>query len=297
MSLREAATGCPVKKGRPGYCRGGLAFMAWLMLLLAPGVSADSVDVGHLQGLGDLRLHRIEAAILGRPLSLYVRLPADYQAGEDTYPTVYLLDGGNLFPMLAAYHHYLRLGGENPPLIMVGISYGSDTFEGGNYRSTDFTAPSSERDFWGGAPVFQAVFEEDLLPLIEKTYRSDPERRIIFGQSLGGQFVLFSSLTRPGLFWAHIASNPALHRNLAFFMQWRGEQAMPLESSRLFVASAEFDDPQFREPLMQWIDRWSEAAERPWVLESRILKGQTHMSAAPSAFRQGMAWLFPVQAD
>jgi predicted alpha/beta superfamily hydrolase len=41
-------------------------------------------------------------------------------------------------------------------------------------------------------------------------------------QGLGGQFVLYTALTRPDLFWGHIASNPALHRNLPFYPENHG---------------------------------------------------------------------------
>ena len=63
---------------------------------------------------------------------------------------------------------------------------------------------------------------EELIPLIESAYPSDDQQRIIFGQSLGGQFVLYTALTDPALFHGHIASNPALHRNLDFFLHWQG---------------------------------------------------------------------------
>jgi hypothetical protein len=43
-----------------------------------------------------------------------------------TYPAVYVLDGGNLFPLVASYHDYLQFGEEAPAAIIVGISYAAD---------------------------------------------------------------------------------------------------------------------------------------------------------------------------
>jgi predicted alpha/beta superfamily hydrolase len=174
----------------------------------------------------------------------------------------------------------------------VGISYGASTFEEGNYRSTDYTAPSTERAFWGGAAVFQQLLQDELLPMIENTYRANPQRRVIFGQSLGGQFVLFSALTKPELFFGHIASNPALHRNLPFFLEWQGQNEMPVNASHVFVSSGVYDDARFREPSLKWMEHWQKTNAKPWLLETQTLAGQTHMSAAPEAFRQGLAWLF-----
>ena len=273
-------------------------FATMLMALASQVFAAEPIETSRLQGLGDTRFHSLKSGLLGRSLNIFVRLPEEYAGGNDQeaastrFPTIYLLDGGITFPLLAAYYHYLHMGGEAPAMIIVGISYGKDSFEEGNFRSTDFTAPTAERAFWGGASLFQQVLATELLPLIEQRYRSAADRRVIFGQSLGGQFVLYTSLTRPQLFWGHIASNPALHRNLPFFLEWRGEAEVPAPSSRLFVSSAEFDDPRFREPARQWIAHWSAQDNKPWFLETRTLNRQTHMSAAPAAFRQGIAWLF-----
>jgi len=271
----------------------------WLLTLLAGPLPADSFDPSGLQGLGDTRYHRFESARLGHPLHLYVRAPESAaQNPGQRFPTVYLLDGGVNYPLLSAYYHYLRIGGEVPEMILVGLSYGSDTFEGGNFRSSDYTAPSKEREWWGKAPEFHSVLKSELLPMIESEYPSDPGRRIVFGQSLGGQFVLFSALTKPELFWGHIASNPALHRNLDYFLDWKGTGDASREATRLFVTEAEFDDPVFREPAMEWFKYWSKPGrEKPFVLEFRTLGGHSHLSAATASFRQGLLWLFSSGPD
>ena len=262
-----------------------------LALLVAAGAASAAVpDLRFLQGLGDVRYHRVSAQEIGRDFHIYVRLPEGYVDGDEEYPTLYVLDGGELLPMFAAYYRYLNFGAEVPDMIMVGISYGSDDFESGNFRSTDYTAPSAERDYWGGAGRFQAFLEAELFTLIQSQYRSRSDRRIVFGQSIGGQFVLFTAMTRPTLFWGHIASNPALHRNLAFFMEPPGDEGGP-EKTRLFVASGTDDDPRFRVPALQWETHWKDR-EVPWEWQFVDLDGHSHMSAAPAAFRQGIAWLF-----
>ena len=263
------------------------ALIASLVLLMA--CIAWAADTRYLQGLGDVRYHRLDSAEAGHVYHVYVMLPDGYRAAGKDYPTVYLLDGGNLFPMLAPYYRYLRFGEEVPDAILVGISYGSDDFNQGNFRSSDFTAPSEEREYWGGASGFQAFLRNELLPYIEDRYRSDSDRRVVFGQSLGGQFVLYTAQTDPGLFWGHIASNPALHRNLEFFLETRPESAAP--DSRLFVASGTDDDAEFREPALEWISHWQEISDRPWELETVNLEGHSHMSAPPAAFRSGLRWL------
>jgi uncharacterized protein len=270
----------------------GIVALLVLLSLSLPARGAESRDTQYLQGLGDVRYHRLDSEVLGRPLHVYVRVPVS-DSPTERFPVVFVLDGGTFFPLLSAYYHALRWGEEVPEMILVGISYGSDRFNGGNYRASDFTAPAPDRDWWGGAPKFQQALVQELFPLVESGYPADPERRVLLGQSLGGQFVLYSALTRPGLFFGHIASNPALHRNLDWFQEWHGEAPMPAAATRLFLAEAEFDDERFRQPALKWIENWS-AADRvkPFRLEVRMLEGHTHLSAVTEAFRLGVQWLF-----
>jgi predicted alpha/beta superfamily hydrolase len=269
-----------------------ISVLAVIYALSLPQASG-AADTRFLQGLGDNSYHHVESAAVGRSFHTYVMVPFGYdESGARKYPTVYLLDGGGLFPMMTAYYRYLNFGEEIPDAIIVGISYGGDTVEEGNFRSTDYTAPSAEREYWGGAQAFQKFLGDELLPFIESRYASDAEKRIVFGQSIGGQFVLYTALTQPDLFWGHIASNPALHRNLQFFLQQHGEPNPDTGRSRLFVGSGTLDDPLFRQPAQAWIAHWSAVQNKPWDFRAVSLEGHTHMSAPPASFRQGMHWLF-----
>ena len=266
----------------------------WIALFTLLPLQALAIDTQNLQGLRDTHYEQVDSEILGRAFHIYTMLPESYE--EDTereYPTIYVLDGGVLFPLVVGYYRYLRFTDETREAIIVAVSYGTDDFEDGNYRSTDFTAPSDERDSWGGAEYFQGFLERELMPAIEKRYRSDAKRRVVFGQSLGAQFVLFSAQTKPDLFWGHIASNPALHRNLDFFLSQR---PMSGSNSMLFVASGTRDEEEFRTPFLAWAEHWGNAEAKPWELNIMHLEGHTHVSAAPAAFRQGLSWLYAVDS-
>jgi predicted alpha/beta superfamily hydrolase len=255
--------------------------------------AAGAIAIEGLQGFGDTRHHLLESAETGSRYHVLVGLPEDYDdtAGEH-YPVLYILDGGELYPLLRAYHRYLVNGREAPQMILVGISYGTGDWRLGNARSHDYTAPAPEREHWGGAGAFRDFLAGELLPFVEGRYRARSNRRIIFGQSIGGQFVLYTAQTAPTLFWGHIASNPALHRNLDFYLEAR-DYPDDRPVSNLFVAAGADDDPEFRGPVETWISRWETAGDRPWRLGIRRLDGHSHFSAPPAALRQGMLWLFP----
>ena len=264
-----------------------------LVLLTSSALAAENaIELQGLQGLGDIRHHQVESDIIGKRYELLVGLPASYTASPGAkYPTVYLTDGAALYPLLQAYYRYLNFGEEVPEAIFVAISYSDGDWVNGNDRSHDYSAPSDAREDYGGARDFQAMLRDEVLPLIETRYRARPDRRIIFGQSMGGQFVLYTALTQPDLFWGHIASNPALHNNVSFFLPAAAKvPASP--GSKLYVASASDDDARFKVPAMQWIRAWSEQQEKPWELHAEILDGHNHYSAPPASFRAGMKFLF-----
>ncbi|WP_262693144.1 alpha/beta hydrolase [Kordiimonas aquimaris] len=250
----------------------------------------DGAPITFMHGLNQPEYDQVSSETLGRDFHVYIRLPAGYHETEAKYPVVYLLDGGATFPILGGYYNYLSFAGDVPNMIVIGISYGSNTLEGGNFRSTDYTAASPERRYWGGAPKFQTFLTTELLPKMEEKYRIDTARRIIFGQSLGGQFVLYTALTKPDLFWGHIASNPALHRNLPFFLNFT-----PVEessNSMLFVSLAENDEERFKVPANIWVNAWQAKSTKPWIFNTKTLEGENHFSAVTGSFRNGLKWMF-----
>jgi len=265
--------------------------LVFCLLALVPLTSAEPLPVDGLQGLDKTHYHVFRAESLDKDFHIFVGLPDDYdESGEGNYPTVYILDGGLLYPQFKSYSGYLQAGEEAPAMILVAISYGTNDWQQGNDRSHDFTAPTDEREFWGGAEDFQVFLSEELIPFIERLYRSNSERRVVFGQSLGGQFVMYTAQTKPGLFWGHIASNPALHRNLPLFLEMKPEP--PVGASHLFVGDAENDAARFYEPRQEWIRHWTTQSELPWRLHVETLEGHNHFSAPPASFRRGIRWLF-----
>lgn len=264
----------------------------WLSIFALPSWPSDFKV---FQGLNNPDVFQIKAAQLDRPFNIIVRVPQGYQSDGPPLPTLYLLDGGHTFPMLASYYQYLAFAEEAPDIIIVGISYGADAFQDGNFRGTDFTAKAVSRAHYGGAPKFQSFLKNDLMPYIEGNYNSDSSKRMIFGQSLGGQFVLYTAQTQPSLFWGHIASNPALHRNLNFFLQ-NNESSLKTDSF-LFVSSGTEDNERFRVPALQWISHWQVQSNKPWQLKTDNLEGHGHFSAAPVAFRNAIRWFFDKKID
>ena len=271
------------------------ALFAGLLILTGGGAPVAAQTVPPPAALrGDA--FRIESAEVGRAFDIHVRLPEGYDAAAArTYPTIYLLDGDTLFPILAANHLFLTYDDGLPEAIVVGIAYGG--FEPSvNRRNIDFQSPGEGLTAdQAGAGAFQRFLKTELIPEIERRTRSDPARRILFGQSRGGAFVLYSAVTDPDLFWGRIASNPSITPGLESLL----EPAAPAARRDLavVVASGTRDLPDLQREAALWLSAWEARADRPWRLHGLRIEGGTHAANAPDAYRRGLHLLFGADAS
>lgn len=169
--------------------RFAFAFTAALMLPVA--VAAQTVS-------------KVEFAseTLGRDMPYVVYLPDGYEDGDLDYPVLYLLHGafgheqqwvadGHVVPTL----NHLIEEGEIQPLIVVMPGGGNNWWANGNDEP------------------MQTAFFDDLIPHVEATYRTIPERkgRMLAGLSAGGFGTVNYILQEPDMFVSAAALSPAAY--------------------------------------------------------------------------------------
>lgn len=147
---------------------------------------------------------RLHSAVLDEDRTYHVALPASYRWATDRrYPVLYVLDGAWHFQHAAASAGYLAAHGEIPEMIVVAID--------STKRVRDFTQ-SDWPSAWiggGGAANFQRFLATELIPAVERAYRTDGFRALS-GHSASGQFVLYCLTAEPALFRGYIALSPSL---------------------------------------------------------------------------------------
>lgn len=232
---------------------------------------------------------QISSRETGRTYHINVRLPEGYDPAK-RYPVVYLLDGDSLFPLLAASHLFIAMDDHLPEAIVVGVAYGS--FDPAvNKRNIDFMPPGPDiADAMAGAPSFARFLRTELLPRIELRFSADPSRRVLFGQSRGGSFVLYSAFTEPDTFWGRIASNPSFEigRGLFFGAPVQGER----RDLSLVVVSGTANNPKGRTDALSWFAAWERRPDAPWRMQPVTIEGGTHAANASDAYRAGLRFLF-----
>jgi len=155
----------------------------------------------------------LRSAVLNEDREVLVHLPAGYDA-EPTrrYPVVYVLDGSSQDIHTAATAALMARIGLMPPVIVVGIPNVS-----GEGRQRDYTPPTMAMDLdvpdspRGGADRFLAFLKTELIPDVDRRFRTTSER-MLAGHSRGGLFVAWSLMADPDFFQARFAHSPALWR-------------------------------------------------------------------------------------
>lgn len=239
---------------------------------------------------------RTDSEAVQRPFHVFVSLPQSYGANPNArFPVVYVLDGDSLFPIVAPTHLFLTIDEDLPEAIIVGIAYGS--FDPSiNKRGYDFTPPASDAAVGqGGAPAFHAFLTDELIPLVERRYRADPRKRVLFGQSRGGGMVLYSAFTHPDAFWGRIASNPTFDPGRSMFFSRPREASA--ENLALIVTSGSKDQTSLREAALEWFSAWEGATDLPWRLHAVTIDGGTHAAFSPISYRIGVLSLFESEAN
>jgi len=69
----------------------------------------------------------LHSSILGEAVKIFVYLPGTYRFTDTTYPALYLTDANLSFAATTQIIGMMQIGRELPPLILVGLGYGTDS--------------------------------------------------------------------------------------------------------------------------------------------------------------------------
>ncbi|MEL7448179.1 MAG: alpha/beta hydrolase-fold protein [Pseudomonadota bacterium] len=238
-----------------------------------------------------------------RQYELYVKLPESYEAKPDkAYPVIYTTDAEWHMDLLSGTTEYLM-----PDSILVGISWQTD-LEGeglGNRqkfasRFRDYSVAESKnaenqaKYHFGQADKFLAFVRDQVVPYVDRQFRTKPGERAYLGYSLGGQFGAYVLLAAPDTFTHYILGSPALgEASIAFIDSLEAQTAPGQEEvdARVFVSIGEFEADEMATitRLMSVLRRRSETGLSVSWLE--VIEGSDHGSAVPETFVRGIKWL------
>ncbi|TQV89177.1 alpha/beta hydrolase-fold protein [Aliikangiella coralliicola] len=173
-----------------------------VLILVASGSFSNICDAQTARN--SLESLVVESAALKEKRLIYVSKPLGYANSEERYSVVYVLDGESSIDYTKAVAEMLYQSGF-PKLIVVAIP--------NTIRGRDLT-PSAWREAQdgGGAENFLRFIKQELIPVIDKKYRTD-NYRVLIGHSLGGLFATYALVKETQLFNALIAISPSVFYN------------------------------------------------------------------------------------
>jgi predicted alpha/beta superfamily hydrolase len=181
----------------------------------------------------------IQSKVMNVTRHLVVSLPLNYETSTENYPVLYVLDG-NETALLNAILVTRLLSAE---FILVAI--------GNTDRDRDMM-PLSTPTYQVDKPQaknFLAFIGDELIPHIEKRYRSNGQRTIR-GTSLSGLFVMYAFLSRPELFDNYIGNSAGWYEDMNYYFGPLTDKAFKnkyqFTGKKLFVANSLADpfDPK-----------------------------------------------------
>lgn len=185
----------------------------------------------------------IESKQVNETRVIAVWTPDSYNNGSDSFPVLYMPDGGvkEDFPHIANTIAKLIEQKSISPIILVGIE--------NTERGRDLTAASEIEDdakycpLSNGAENFRNFITEELFSVIAKKYRVTDKKGII-GESLAGLFVMETFMNKPQSFDFYIAMDPSLWWNNHYLVRNADTllNNLPNRETKLWFAGSNAED-------------------------------------------------------
>lgn len=221
----------------------------------------------------------------GVAYKLYVSLPRDYEKSQERYPVIYTLDADYSFAVARNVVEHLADREHLRWAIVVSIAYdGPDRYRVN--RTRDYTPTHTPSGGYGpeyqkhsgGGPKFRQFLGEELIPLIDRTYRTTRERTLV-GHSYGGLFSAWTMLTTD-LFTGYVIVSPSLWYDDSLLFRLKGTP-----KARAYIAAGSIENPVMARDAKRF------AARLGPEHKVEILDDETHNSIFPSAFSRGIRFV------
>lgn len=251
-------------------------------------------------GVRDVEEFTLHSEIVGVDYRILVSLPAQYAEPDGSFPVIYNLDSDITFGMVTDISRMLRLDSEMPATMVVGIAYGASEDDWRRGRNRDLTPVAVD---WlegesGGARQFLSFIAEELVPRIDRRYRTRSGDRTLCGASFAGLFTLYALFEEPELFRRYLAAVPTVGYGdrILFAMEEELAQVRTDVGARVFIsAEGSGEEVSF---LRYWSSIYDFAARLrgrgyPGLqLRTVVLEGESRASAQPRSFTAGLKYLF-----
>lgn len=252
----------------------------------------------------------------GRNYQVFVDLPRAYhEQPERKFPVVYVTDADYAFPVVRSVTRRLNV---NKPrvedFILIGLSYakGQSAVESRRRDYTPTTAGSADStadQVHGKGAAYRDYIETQVMPFVEKRYRTSRGRNYFVGHSYGGLLGAQILFTRPEMFAGYILGSPSFWYDQRHIFQLEKAYATSHAnlSAKVYLYIGEYEaqrkgDKRYYQDFFDMVldnQAFSEVlgkrAYPDLKLKSDVLNDEDHLTVAPRGITKGLLYLLPAE--
>lgn len=263
----------------------------------------------------DTELQTLSSTYVDQEFKIFIALPRNYHGHHSSkvYPVLYVLDANGMFSMVTETIRMLQIYHEAPDLLIVGIGYPvSDFVETLGLRNRDLTPTAIDRlrepmakiskaldipvQYYdaGGAKSFLQFINKELQPFVHETYRADATDQILFGDSLGGLFALYTLFHRPTTFNRYIIGSPGIawDDNVTFTYEANYAAQNTDLPAKVFMSAGALEQQDMITNLQTMARRLEERGYNNLDLWTYLFDNETHLSVIPATISRGIREVF-----
>lgn len=219
--------------------------MKKLTLLCLAGILCSALASGQVSSISELKTEpvtvntgyslKLHSTILNEDRTIMISLPEGYEKSTKKYPVLYMLDAQWNFNYTAQNLGWISSPDNHiiPQTIVVGI------YSGGDKRTRDLTPTPGPDNKGGGADLLYRFIKEELVPFVDKNYRTY-NYRVLGGASYGGLFVMNAFVNDPLRFNAYLSISPSMWWDNQVMLKRTGDflSGHPNLPTRLYLTMA-----------------------------------------------------------
>jgi predicted alpha/beta superfamily hydrolase len=247
--------------------------------------------------------HSITSKIMGQAYQLYISFPKSYNTKDTiSYPVLYVLDGHYAYPFFKGVQNLMNPSKELEEVIIVGIREGLHLESWLINRSYLFTPSRDtiwERDAekkysiskgsltTGGATEFLESIKTEIVPFIDKNYKTNNDRGIT-GWAFGGLFTAYCFINSDGYFTRFGINTPTLWWNNneilnQAILKFSENETWDLPPTKVFISVGTIDKPSMIPAMVEFCTQLENSAYKNIDIEQHIFEKETHVTTLPAS--------------
>jgi predicted alpha/beta superfamily hydrolase len=226
----------------------------------------------------------IKSKVLDEERNIIIYTPLSYNVAKQDYPVMYLLDGGYHFHHVSGIVQFMSAQGLMPEMLVVAITNVD--------RNRDFSPTHVDKiPTSGGAEKFMSFISDELIPYVDKNFRTQPYR-ILTGHSLGGEFAAHALLNKPEVFDAYLAISPYLMYDDNFVVKEAKTKLKPDYPNGVQFYMSIGDEPKYFDALAAFENIIVNKSPKGFEFTYVKMEGESHGSIPHLSIYHGLEWIY-----